>query len=46
MAFLARVTRSAMLEVLNEDYIRTARSNGLAEKIVIYRHGLKMRCCP
>ena len=41
MAFLARVTRSSMLEVLNEDYIRTARSKGLGEKIVIYRHALK-----
>ena len=46
MAFLARVTRSAMLEVLNEDYIRTARSKGLAEKIVIYRHGLKNAVLP
>ena len=46
MAFLARVTRSAMLEVLNEDYIRTARSKGLAEKIVIYRHALKNAVLP
>ena len=46
MAFLARVTRSAMLEVLNEDYIRTARSKGLAEQIVIYRHALKNAVLP
>ena len=46
MAFLARVTRSAMLEVLNEDYIRTARSKGLAENIVIYRHALKNAVLP
>ena len=46
MAFLARVTRSAMLEVLNEDYIRTARSKGLGEKIVIYRHALKNAVLP
>ena len=46
MAFLARVTRSSMLEVLNEDYIRTARSKGLAEKIVIYRHALKNAVLP
>jgi len=36
-----RMTRSAMLEVLREDYIRTARAKGLIEKIVINRHALK-----
>ena len=46
MAFLARVTRSAMLEVLIEDYIRTARAKGLPEKIVIYRHALKNAVLP
>ena len=46
MAFLARVTRSAMLEVLHEDYIRTARSKGLAEGIVVYRHALKNAILP
>jgi peptide/nickel transport system permease protein len=45
-AFIARITRSAMLEVLREDYIRTARSKGLAEKIVIYRHALKNAVLP
>src|SRR5215472_1059123 len=36
-----RMTRSAMLEVLREDYIRTARAKGLVEKLVINRHALK-----
>ena len=46
VAFVARVTRSTMLEVLREDYIRTARSKGLAEKVVIYRHALKNALLP
>ncbi len=37
MAFTARVTRSSMLEVLREDYIRTARSKGLVEMSVVFR---------
>ena len=41
-----RMTRSAMLEVLREDYIRTARANGLMEKIVINRHALKNALLP
>ncbi len=40
-AVLTRMTRSAMLEVLNEDYITTARSKGLVDRIVVYKHGLK-----
>ncbi|MCC9077942.1 ABC transporter permease [Litorilinea aerophila] len=36
-----RFVRSAMLEVLNEDYIRTARAKGLGERVVILRHGLR-----
>src|SRR6476620_8101265 len=40
-AVIARVTRSSMLEVLNEDYIRTARAKGLTEGRVITRHALK-----
>ena len=43
---LARLTRSAMLEVLNQDYIRTARSKGLAERIVIVRHALRNALLP
>jgi ABC-type dipeptide/oligopeptide/nickel transport system permease component len=46
MAFIARVTRSAMLEVLGEDYIRTARSKGLREGVVISRHALKNALLP
>ena len=44
--FIARVTRSAVLEVFREDYIRTARSKGLAERLVIYRHALKNAFLP
>lgn len=40
-ASLMRYTRSAVLEVLQQDYIRTARAKGLSEKIVIYRHALR-----
>ncbi|EHK56628.1 ABC transporter permease [Allomesorhizobium alhagi] len=38
---VARLTRTAMLEVLRQDYIRTARAKGLGERKVIYRHALK-----
>jgi peptide/nickel transport system permease protein len=43
---LARMTRSGMLEVLGSDYIRTARSKGLPEKMVLYRHALKNTMIP
>ena len=46
MAFTARVTRSAMLEVLREDYMRTARSKGLRERTVIIRHAMKNALLP
>ena len=46
MAFATRLTRSSMLEVLREDYIRTARSKGLRELIVIGRHALKNAFLP
>ena len=46
MAFIARVTRSAMLEVLREDYIRTARSKGLRESRVVFYHALKNSFLP
>ena len=46
MSFIARVTRSAMLEVLREDYIRTARSKGLSESRVLYLHALKNAILP
>jgi len=45
-AVIARMTRSAMLEVLGQDYIRTARAKGLAERIVNYRHALKNALIP
>ncbi|MFO8060983.1 MAG: ABC transporter permease [Bacillota bacterium] len=46
MGILARLTRSAMLDVLREDYIRTARAKGLRERVVIYRHALKNALIP
>ena len=45
-AILTRLTRSAMLEVLREDYIRTARAKGLRERTVIYGHALKNALIP
>ena len=45
-AVATRMTRSAMLEVLREDYVRTARAKGLVEKIVINRHALKNALLP
>lgn len=42
----SRQTRSNMLEVLSQDYIRTARANGLSEKRVIYKHALKNALIP
>ena len=45
-AFAARLTRSAMLEVMHEDYIRTARSKGLKEFAVISRHAIKNAFLP
>jgi len=41
-----RMTRSAMLEVLREDYIRTARAKGLLEKVIVNRHALKNALLP
>ena len=46
LAFTSRVTRSSMLEVLREDYVRTARSKGLREFAVIGRHALKNAILP
>lgn len=45
-AFIARLTRSSMLEVLGQDYIRTARAKGLSERVVILRHALKNAVMP
>jgi peptide/nickel transport system permease protein len=41
MPILARLTRSAMLDVLNQDYVRTARAKGLRNRVVILRHALR-----
>ncbi|ADG81669.1 ABC transporter permease [Thermincola potens] len=46
MAIIARMTRSSMLEVLKQDYIRTARAKGLKEKVVIFKHALKNAFLP
>jgi len=46
MALLARATRAAMLEVLSDDYVRTARSKGLHESLVIRRHALRNALIP
>ncbi len=46
MAVLARMTRSSMLEILGQDYVRTARAKGMRERIVIYRHALRNALIP
>src|SRR5688572_7100124 len=46
IAFLARVTRSAMLEVLGSDFVRTARAKGLADRAVVVRHALRNALIP
>lgn len=46
MAMIMRITRSSMLEVIRQDYIRTARSKGLRERVVIYRHALRNAMIP
>lgn len=45
-AIIARMTRSSMLEVIGQDYIRTARAKGVSERVVIYRHALKNALIP
>ncbi|MAB00738.1 MAG: glutathione ABC transporter permease [Stappia sp.] len=45
-AYITRVTRSAMLEVLNQDYVRTARAKGLAFAIIVWRHCLRNALIP
>ena len=46
LAYTARITRSAMLDVLYTDYLRTARSKGLAERRVLVRHALRNALVP
>jgi ABC-type dipeptide/oligopeptide/nickel transport system permease component len=45
-AVIARLVRSSMLEVLRQDYVRTARAKGLADRLVVYRHALKNALIP
>ncbi|MEH7610676.1 ABC transporter permease [Gottfriedia acidiceleris] len=45
-AIVARMTRSSMLEVVRQDYMRTARAKGLKEHVIIYKHGLKNALIP
>ena len=45
-AVLTRITRSSMLEVLGEDYIRTARSKGVPQRIVVYKHAFRNAIIP
>lgn len=46
LAFIARLMRSSMLEVLNSDYIKTAKAKGLSARVTIYRHGLRNAILP
>jgi len=45
-AVIARMMRSSMLEVLSQDYVRTARAKGLPERVVVYKHALKNAMLP
>jgi len=46
MAIIARMTRSSLLEVLGQDFVRTARAKGLRPRIVMFRHGLRNAMLP
>jgi peptide/nickel transport system permease protein len=46
MARIERITRASMLEVLNQDFIRTVRAKGLSERAVLFRHGLRNAAVP
>jgi len=46
MAIIARMTRSTMLEVIRQDYIRTARAKGLVERVVVFKHALRNALIP
>lgn len=46
MAFVTRLTRSSMLDVTGNDYIRTARANGLSNRSIVFRHALKNALIP
>jgi ABC-type dipeptide/oligopeptide/nickel transport system permease component len=46
MSLLARMTRASMLEALNQDYVRTAKAKGLADRVVVLRHALSNALLP
>lgn len=46
LSYITRIMRSSMLDVINQDYIRTARAKGLSERIVIFKHGLRNGILP
>jgi peptide/nickel transport system permease protein len=46
IALIARMTRASMLDVLNEDFVRTARAKGLKENVVLFRHALRNAAVP
>ena len=46
MAIIARMTRSSLLEVLGQDYVRTARAKGMKPRIVMFRHGMRNALLP
>ena len=46
IALIARMTRASVIEVLGEDYIRTARAKGLPERVVLIRHALRNAAVP
>jgi len=46
MATIARMTRSSMLEILRQDYIRTERAKGLSERVVVFKHAIKNALIP
>jgi len=46
IALIARMTRASMLDVLGEDYVRTARAKGLSERTVLFRHALRNAAVP
>jgi peptide/nickel transport system permease protein len=46
IALIARITRASVLEVLNEDYIRTSRAKGLSNRVVLMRHALRNAAVP
>jgi len=46
VAYIARLMRSSMLDTLNQDFVRTARAKGLAERVVLWKHALRVAILP